>query len=373
MPFPYIWGSTLGGSYPGTDLDADFDYALQYVNNLSSVAGTNTITANADVPPAAYAAGQMYGLVPAGPNTGPVTVNISALGPVNAFYNGGACAGGELQANVPVLLYYDGTQLNIIAISKAPVLRSYLSGLTLSTAGGSGTMTIAAGQATDSTNAQTMTLAASIGKTTSAWAVGSGNGGLDTGAIANSTWYKFYEIKRTDTGVVDVIFTTAALATGPAMPTNYSLFRYIGSGKTDGSAHWTAFVQYGDYFEWVVPTLDINQANPGTNAVSAPLNVPLGVQVMTRCAHTSINTAATGGGYYYASDLAITDEVPSATFSQITNEILTASGSIQSMTEVLDIMSNTSSQIRYRLSASTASVTINIVTQGWTDRRGRDL
>ena len=47
-------------------------------------------------------------------------------------------------------------------------------------------MTIAAGQATDSANVVTFTLAAALNKTTSAWAVGSGNGGLDTGTILSS-------------------------------------------------------------------------------------------------------------------------------------------------------------------------------------------
>ena len=47
-----------------------------------------------------------------------------------------------------------------------------------------------------------MTLAAAISKTTSAWAVGTGNGALDTGTIANSTWYHVYVIERTDTGAL---------------------------------------------------------------------------------------------------------------------------------------------------------------------------
>jgi hypothetical protein len=90
------------------------------------------------------------------------------------------------------------------------VLRSYLAGLTMSTAGGSATMTIAAGQAADSTNVAVMNLAASLAKTTSAWAVGAANGCLDTGAIANTTWYHFYQIMRSDTGVVDVLCSTSA-------------------------------------------------------------------------------------------------------------------------------------------------------------------
>jgi len=58
-----------------------------------------------------------------------------------------------------------------------------------------------------------------------AWAVGSGNGGLDTGTIANTT-YHVWLIQRSDTGVVDALFSTSL--TSPTMPTNYDRKRRIG-------------------------------------------------------------------------------------------------------------------------------------------------
>ena len=51
-----------------------------------------------------------------------------------------------------------------------------------------------------------LSLASAYTKTTSAWGVGTGNGSLDTGSIANSTWYHVYLIKRVDTGVVAFCF-----------------------------------------------------------------------------------------------------------------------------------------------------------------------
>lgn len=66
------------------------------------------------------------------------------------------------------------------------LLRNYLAGLTLSTAGSSATMTIAPGQASDSTNLILMNLLTAIAKTTAAWALGSTVGGLDTGTIRNT-------------------------------------------------------------------------------------------------------------------------------------------------------------------------------------------
>ena len=177
-------------------------------------------------------------------------------------------------------------------------LRSYLAGLTLSTAGSSGTFGIAAGVGTDSTNAVLLSLASAYTKTTSAWAVGTGNGGLDTGSIANATWYHVYLIERVDTGLVDVIFSLSASA--PTLPTNYTLYRRIGSMKTDGSAHWLIFTQFGDVFTWGagVPTTDVNGvATTGTPA-NKVLQVPTGIQVIAQFAVELVGATPIGMNFY---------------------------------------------------------------------------
>lgn len=92
---------------------------------LSSVAGTNTITATGPSGMTAYAAGQKFLLNPAVTNTGATTLNITpsgatALGAKNIFAFGAAVAGGELVAGAPVLVVYDGTQFNVVG----PVVRA---------------------------------------------------------------------------------------------------------------------------------------------------------------------------------------------------------------------------------------------------------
>ena len=59
---------------------------------------------------------------------------------------------------------------------------------------------------------------------------------MDTGSVANNTWYHVHLIKRPVTGVVDVLFSLSA--TAPTLPTSYTIFRRIGSMRTDGSARW---------------------------------------------------------------------------------------------------------------------------------------
>lgn len=261
-----------------------------------------------------------------------------------------------------------------LKISGAPAVgtgvpRSYLAGLTLSTAGSSATMSVAAGQAADSTNAVVMSLAASISKTTSSWSVGSAAGGLDTGAIANSTWYHFYEIMRPDTGVVDVVFSLSASA--PTMPANYTYKRRLGSGLTNGSAQWVAFTQDGDLFQWTTPVSDVAANNPGITAVTPTLTVPTGVNVIHRGIWSLQDTDPANASALYVTAIEVTDAAATTARSQ-TALAASAAGRATDINAQLDTRTNTSAQVRYRLFFSNASVSVNELTLGWIDRRGRD-
>lgn len=266
-----------------------------------------------------------------------------------------------------------GILLGSTGISADPAYhRSYLAGLGLSTAGGSSTFGIAAGVATDSINAALMLLGSAYTKTTSAWALGTAAGSLDTGAIANNTWYHVWLIQRPDTGVVDVL--TSLSATAPTLPTNYTLLRRIGSMKTNGSAQWTKFIQDGDLFQWDAAVVDVNgAANPGAAAVTRTLSTPLGV----RCeAIVNVNFLLSAGALtdnpaaILLSDLSISDQTPSVT-GALTFENYYSATTLQSGA-VARVFTNTSSQIRSRMVQSSANTSLYITTQAWVDRRGRD-
>jgi hypothetical protein len=250
----------------------------------------------------------------------------------------------------------DGTPL-----INTPALRGYLAGLVMSTAGSSSTMTIGAGQAMDSTNSLLMTLAASINKTTAAWAVGSGNGGLDTATIANSTWYYFYEIRRPDTGVVDVIFSTSSSA--PTLPANYTQYRYIGARPTNGSAQWVAFTQSGDEVYWSSPVLDMNGAGSAT-ANLLTLSVPRG-RKMKAFLNVYLPTTTSA---IYLSDPANADLAPSGTAAPLYGLVADGAPGVVCAGQ-LQVWTNTSAQVRYR---NINSNTIRIATLGFVDNRGRD-
>jgi hypothetical protein len=260
-----------------------------------------------------------------------------------------------------------GTKINFLAVPQVaidaiaqnlPVPRGYLAGLTLSTAGGSAAFGIAAGAATDSSGASMMALAAPYTKTTSAWTVGSGNGALDTGAIANSTWYHVYEIQRPDTGLVDIAISLSASAPtlGANIPSAYTLSRRIGSMRTDGSAHWLAFVQVGDEFLWSSVASDLNISTLGTAAIAVTLTVPTGIVVLARYRANSAGSIVL---------LNSPDESSVAVNATVGNISLASGGAGELLTRT-----NTSAQIR--AVANLSSTILQIATFGWFDRRGRD-
>jgi hypothetical protein len=251
--------------------------------------------------------------------------------------------------------------------STIPVIQFYKAGLTLSTAGSSATFGVAGGMAADSTNTAMMTLPSAFTKTTSAWAVGTGNGAMDTGTVANSTWYHVHQIKRRDTGLVDVLFSLSPSA--PTMPANYTLFRRIGSMKTNGSAQWTKFHQHSDYFTWDTPVNDVNATNPGTTAVTRTLTVPTGIEVQASVFVAGAGLSGDPGpGAIYISDLSLADIAPTAGTASTINIYGPNTGALTVQLGALVLAwTNTSGQVRSRLQFSNANISLLVNTHGWMD------
>ena len=258
-------------------------------------------------------------------------------------------------------LEWDGARSAWWVYPVVAVVPGQIFGLTLSTAGSSATFAIAAGSASDKNNADSIVLAAALSKTTSAWAVGSGNGGLDTGAIANSTWYHAHLIKRVDTGVVDALVSLSA--TAPTMPTGYTLSRRLGSMKTNGSAQWTAFNQVGDQFN-IASVSDYGPSGTST-ATLRTLSVPTGVIVRPLLEVFMCGGAAATTRSYVAPAANSALEVEAA-FSDA------GSTNVYSTNNLVGPPTNTSAQIYIRVPNLSGGGNLNFYTNGWIDRRGQD-
>ena len=232
---------------------------------------------------------------------------------------------------------------------------------------------ITSGLCSDDANSEHMHLGSLIVKQIdAAWAVGTNQGGLDgsesvPGTPDANTWYHLHVIKRTDTGIVDVLFSESA--TAPTLPTNYTKSRRVGSVLTDGSANILGFSQVGDDFLWDVPVNDYNAASTGTAAVLRVLTVPTGVQVWANHTYSVVDLSTGTAGLFLLTSPDQTDTAPSATVHDIS---IVTGGTVDGGFVNKLVRTNTSAQIRTRASNSQADLTNAGITFGWMDRRGRD-
>jgi hypothetical protein len=271
---------------------------------------------------------------------------------------------------------YSGTSLSLnidllstdISPYPFPTLPNYLGGLTLANNATTPAtvLNIATGCATSDDNTTSMPLvAANFTKNcNAAWAVGSGNGALDSGsALAANAWYHVFLITRTDTQVVDVLISTSLAS--PTLPTNYTKKRRIGSIATSASATIIPFSQFGDEFLWVTPIANLNNASWSANTTVAELtSVPPGLKVIgiyqIYCAPSGLVVYPT----LYAPDASgnANNTVPPG---NITVWVAAAAGGAVE----LRIRTNTSQQIMF--SAVAAGNGLYLITRGWIDYRGK--
>lgn len=248
----------------------------------------------------------------------------------------------------------------------SPVLKGYLFGLTLSNNGSDPTndIDIAAGFAVDSTAAVTIAGTAMTKRLDANWAAGTGNGFRNSAvAIANTT-YHIYAVSKasgadpdyyahTSTTIATVIAALQAETGG----SSYIYARRIGSILRVSNTI-RAFDQFGDEFWIDTAILDVDATDPGTSAVTRTLSVPAGINVQ------AIMNVVGSGCDVYLSSLANTDSAPN--FGGNPGTTVQNTGGVQAR-----VWTNTSSQIRSRVSASGSGEIIRIATLGWRDHLGR--
>ncbi|WP_222031632.1 hypothetical protein [Rhizobium leguminosarum] len=195
-----------------------------------------------------------------------------------------------------------------------------------------------------------------------AWAVGTNQGGLDTGSIANTT-YHIWLIQRSDTGVVDALFSTSA--TSPTMPTNYDRKRRIGAILREAGAI-AAFKQHGDFFEWTVPAIDVTTVTNGVSTLRT-LRVPIGSVVRGSYTVRIANTAGAISGVNHW-DPALGSTLPHSAIGYAHMFVNTAVS--QAFATHLETMTNTSGQI-YNRANGAALTSYELMTEGFWDTRGK--
>lgn len=243
------------------------------------------------------------------------------------------------------------------------VPKGHIWGLTMSNAADAvNDITVAAGEAKDESDSALMVLAAAITKQLDAsWAVGSAAGGLNTGVVAANTWYEVHLIKRVDTGVVDVMFTTTA--NRATLPANYTKQRRIGWIRRNG----TTILAFTQVEEYVTLTTSINDASFTATATAAAITLtvpPNSVARFRGCAEST--TAVNTTNVTVFSEIVEGDKTPTETTGLASigaNDIAGASAGHYEMRV------SSSSTIEHDSDGTT--YTVDIGTYGWIDTRGR--
>lgn len=205
-----------------------------------------------------------------------------------------------------------------------------------------------------------MILAAGIIKRIDAtWAVGTNQGGLDTGAIANTT-YHMHLIRRPDTGVVDLLFSLSAIA--PTMPANYTQRRRIGSIVRVAGSN-LAYKQFGDEFRLTLSVTDVNLTGLGTATANRILaSIPAGLELEVGLLIGINDAAAVARNLYlnYPGESDASNGVAIRT---------TPDGNINF--GYCRVRTNTSRQVQTTLTGGGAGGVITLTVRSWFDTRGR--
>lgn len=309
----------------------------------------------------AYTDGMIVEFVPANSNAGASTINVAGLG-VKDIAN--TSSGGEILSGTRISLRYNSGsgEFDIFQTAASTVTAGLFFGLKTSNAADADhDITIATGQAADSTNTFLMALSSAITKQIDgAWAVGTNQPGLFTGTVANNTWYYMFIIRKDSDGTIDAGFDISESAAN--IPSGYTAFRRVGAVRTNGSANILQFQQHGDDFRLSVP---INFFTSNTLAtartalvVTAP---PIDDARVIFYAHADNSTT---NNFLMFTETGQADTVPTSAVNTLQSNI---GGGSCNMRLKLD----GSSQIFYRANNSGWNRGADFITLGWEDNRGK--
>lgn len=217
------------------------------------------------------------------------------------------------------------------------------------------------GLAIDSTNARLIKRATAITKRLDAsWAVGTNQGGLDTGAKASSTGYYLWDIMRSDTGIVDALFSLSG--TAPTMPANYDYKALNGWVLTDGSGNIRAFTRRGSKTLWTTQIQDQVAASIGTSESLFALSVPGALRVVPLWRAEGVNA-----GSVWRLLITGPDEADVAPTTGRSSAI--AGAGTSAALNWTPCTCDTSGRLRAR--ATVAATQLDLWTYGWEDPRPR--
>lgn len=245
----------------------------------------------------------------------------------------------------------------------------HIFGLTMSNAADAANdITVATGSARSEGDTGDIVLSSTITKQLdAAWAVGNNAGGLNTGSEAVSTWYEVHLIKRVDTGVVDVMFTTTA--NRATLPTNYTLQRRIGWVRNDAASAILAFTQVDDNFTLTTQINDVS-ATVTTTATAVTLTAPPNSKALFRASLASVTSADRPSTIVF-SEIAEGNVTPAIGTGIASLSVYPFTANSDSAAGQFELRVSSTSQIEHDGIFTTSAGSFDISTFGWEDSRLR--
>ena len=348
--------------------------ADSYTDSGSSNAHVLTIAASvvSFIPGKAYFAGMRMRFLAGFAPTGATTVNASGIGVINVFNNGSALVGGEYNTGDFVEIEHDGTQANVVRVSRdvtvSQLPSGHLTGIKLENAADADhDITFNTGKCRDDADTFSIDFSNALTKQIDvAFATGDNAGGLASGTVAVDETYHCFAIS-TPGGVEDAIFdiseTGANIAA--AAPT-FTKTRRVGYVITDASANIIPGLWTGNKWTPDSPIQEYSASESTSATTRTFANAPAGIKSNLGVVVRASQSSATANGIRY-SDPDQPEIAAVESNSQINGD---GTGSTLNQTVNFEITTNTSSQVRTEAEFSGTTVQCSIMFV--IDSRGQD-
>lgn len=276
--------TNVANGVAATDYCALGQAQAQAFATLTSVAGTDTITATVAPAFGAYATGQVFRFIPAGANTTTaVTLNINGVGAKAVVkYGSSNLAVGDLQTGRLTEVYYDGTNFQLktqpanVSATSVTTTNAVITGGSIdgTPIGGTTPSTGAFTTVTASTSVTSPTIGAGSGSALSLQSNGTTNATLDTSGNFNTTGSSsstFFKASGssgagTSVGFFDFSSGSTRIISAGANSSTYGQIQFYGAnasvanavlyGMFDGSGNFlvgttSSSVPSGYAFQWI--------------------------------------------------------------------------------------------------------------------------
>lgn len=365
------------------DLDrGESDSSLGVVELTNVIQSPGNITAEGVPTITSYIDKMIYMFTPPFDTTGDATLNIDGVGARQIFKNNySLLAAGDIAAGKNVAVVYNSREDNFHLLKDIPAIGGYIDGLRTARISATEISVTDGEAASDEASGQALMrlgqgLVGDYPKSISGvWQPGPGNFGLDAGTVAADTWYYVFVIMRPDLGPnfiggggVDLLFS--ASATNPTLPNLYTRKRRIGAFRTNASSEITDFTQFGNTFTWNTQIEEINVTNMGTASFPTTVTIPPldGITwVGSGLLFDTTNVPGTNTSCLVRPNFA-NDVATTAANSQL---VLIASSVGVGSSSQLNI-TTTQGIIHSRISRTSATLGLVLVTYGWIDDRGQN-